>query len=278
MRQYLSDAIPPMIFAESADDLFNLPVRTTAASILGWVAGQSQVGAAVTTGDYLYHAVKKFHLLAELELIPRDRVRTFTGALKHFLLESCPEHERETLAGNLENLEHADGGVIGQVQAGGQPAGVHVVPPGGQQPRGQHVAPQPAAAAGASGVLGNPRVGMMVSRLRSAGLPSPRPGTGVFSQSPLVAGILSEAASLASSDTELESSIAALQTLGLPAIEEGIVRMLGRSLPDWAPPSMGEQQEAPQGAVRAMQRIIGLASDRQEKYKRFSELVGPEVE
>ena len=70
-----------------------------------------------------------------------------------------------------------------------------------------------------------------------------------------------------------------LKKLGVPAIEEGIVRMLGQSLPDWAAPAAGDaQQEAPQRAVRAMQRIIGLSSDRQEKYKRFSELVTTAVE
>lgn len=278
MRQYLSDAIPPMIFAESADELFNLPVRTTAASILGWVAGQSQVGGAVTTSDYLYHAVKKFHLLTELELIPRDRVHTFTGALKHFLLESCPEHERQMLAKNLENLEHADGAVIGQVPVGGQPTGVHVVPPAGQQV-GPQPQPQSPTTGASAGVLGNRRVGMMVSRLQSGVPQMPQYSAGAFSRSPLVAGILSEAASLASSDTELETSLSQLQKLGVPAIEEGIVRMLGRSLPDWAAPAIGDQQqESPQRAVRAMQRIISLASDRQEKYKRFGELVSTAVE
>jgi len=277
MRQYLSDAIPPMIFAESADDLFNLPVKTAAASILGWVAGQSQVGGAVTTSDYLYHAVKKFHLLAELELIPRERVHTFTGALRHFLLESCPEHERQALASNLENLEHADGAVIGQVPVGGQPTGVHMVQPAPQQ-RGPQSQPQSPTMGPAAGVLGDRRVGMMVSRLQSGAAPSPQYNVGAFSRSPLIAGILSEAASLASDDAELESSLGQLQKYGVPVIEEGIVRMLGRSLPDWAPPAAGEQQESPQRAVRAMQRIIALASDRQEKYKRFGELVSTAVE
>jgi hypothetical protein len=278
MRQYLSDAIPPMIFAESADDLFNLPVKTTAASILGWVAAQSQIGEAVTTSDYLYHAVKKFHLLSELELIPRDRVQTFTRALNHFLLENCPDHERQTLASNLENLEHADGAVIGQVPVGGQPTGVHYVRPRAEQPRPQ-TQPSPPEAGPAAGVLGNPRVGMMLNRLRSGVPPSPQYGTASLSRVPLVAGILSEAASLATDDAELESSLGQLQQYGVPAIEEGIVRMLGQSLPDWAPPVVGgQQQESPQRAVRAMQRIIGLASDRQEKYKRFGELVTTAVE
>lgn len=278
MRQYLSDAIPPMIFAEAADDLFNLPIKTTAASILGWVASQSQVGGTVTMSDYLYHAVKKFHLLSELELIPRERVHTFTGALKHFLLESCPAPERQTLANNLENLEHADGAVIGQVPLGGQQTGVHSVPSVAQQP----VPPQPprAPTAGpASGVFGNPRLGMMINRLQSATTAGPQYRMAGISQVPLVAGILSEAASLASNNTELEGALEELKSLGVPAIEEGIVRMLGQSLPDWAAPAAGdEQQEAPQRAVRAMQRIIGLATGRQEKYKRFSELVTTAVE
>ncbi len=276
MRQYLSDAIPPMIFAESADELFNLPVKTAAASILGWVAGQSQVGGAVTTSDYLYHAVKKFHLLSELELLPRERVHTFTGALRHFLLESCPEHERQALASNLENLEHADGAVIGQVPVGGQPTGVHSVSRAPQQ-QGQQQQPQTPGTGPAAGVLGNPRLGMMLNRLQ-AGVPhSPQYGAGL-SRVPLVTGILSEAASLASNDAELESSLNQLQKYGVPAVQEGIVRMLGQSLPDWAPPKVGDQQESPQRAVRAMQRIISLASDRQEKYKRFGELVSTAVE
>jgi hypothetical protein len=271
LQHFLSDSIPPMIFAESVEDVFNLPVRNTAGAILAWVAGQSQVGGAVTTSDYLFHAVKKLNLLGELELVPRDRLNTFIKSLSHFLLESCPEHERRTLATNLENLERSEGVVAAQVPVSAQPSGVlHV---GGPAPG---MATQPGA--GQPGVFGDPLLGLMLQRLQSGigggqQLSGPR-----LAQSPLLAGVLAEAATLASSPTEFESTLGQLRNYGVPA-EEGIVRILGQSLPDWAAPTTDDpEQEPPQRAVRAMKQIIALASDRQEKYERFAELVNTAVE
>ncbi len=266
LRSYLADSIPPLIFGESAEDLLRLPLRTIAAEILGWVAAQSHIGDAVTTSDYLFHAVKKLHLMGELELLPRDRVKAFIRGLKPFLLQSCPEHERAALATSLDNVEHSEGtsaAPVGVVHRGGGPglAGV--------------------AHAGGSAVLSDRRVGLLLHRLESAlqAQPVAVPGQLGGATGPLVAGILSEAASLAQSPAELESSLGQLQRYGVPAVEEGIVRLLGRSLPDWAPPPPSDAaQQPPQNAVRAMRRIIGMAGDRQEKYKRFGELVNTAVD
>jgi hypothetical protein len=266
LRRYLSDSIPPLIFAEAAEDLFKLPLRTTAAEILGWVAAQSHIGDAVTTSDYLFHAVKKIHLLGELELISRERAKTFIEGLQPFLLQSCPEHERAALAKSLENVHHSRG-------EESAPLG-HMHRAGGSQPVVQAAAQ---SVPGTPPMLADPRLGLLLAHLQSQ-LQSQASAAAAAPQDPLVAGIVTEAATLAQNPAELEQSLGHLQKQGVPLVEEGIVRMLGRSLPDWAPPAPGEAEEPPQRAVRAMHRIISMAGDRQEKYKRFGELVSTAVE
>jgi hypothetical protein len=280
LRTYLSDSIAPLIFADTAHDLFKIQVQTIAAEILGWVASQSHIGDAVTTSDYLYHAVKKLHLLGELELMPGDRIKAFIEALTPFLLQSCPEHERESLANSLGNIEHIDSTSAAPIGIGQGPSGARPV-----------VAPGIAGGAGGASVLSDPRVELLLHRLQ-AQLPMQLPGAAggqaagqlvdqlqgqaVSAKAaiphPLVAGIVAEAASLAQNPAELESSIGQLQSYGVPVVEDGIVRMLGRSLPDWAPPQPDDSAaQPPQNAVRAMERIISMSGDRQEKYKRFGE-------
>jgi hypothetical protein len=276
LRTYLSDSIPPLIFVANAEDLFMLPLQTTAAEILGWVATQSHIGDAVTTSDYLFHAVKKIHLLAELELISYERINAFINGLKPFLLQSCPEHERASLASSLDNIEHSTGDVSAPVAVVHRAGGAQQVAAAGA----------PGVAAGGA-VLSDRRVGLLLHHLQgqlkgqAAAVPTGAaaavgPAAG---PNPLVAGIVAEAAALAQNSAELESSLGQLQSYGVPVVEEGIVRMLGRSLPDWAAPAPDDSAAAlPQGAVRAMKRIIGMAGDRQEEYKRFGELVTTAVD
>jgi len=292
LRRYLSDNIAPLIFAESIDDLFNMPVRATGAEILGWVASQSHIGDAVRTADYLYHAVKKLHLVGELELIPRERLRVFISALRPILLESCPIHEKEELSKEFANLEQAKGDISPH-------SGVMQMPTGAQPIAAAGIAaPQPPAQQTGS-LLDDPRVGLLLHRLGSliaeqpvvpagtapvgvvpqgatpAGMvPAGAVPAGALAQSPLVAGVISEAAALAQNATELESSLGQMRSYGVPSVQEGIVRLLGQSLPNWAPPVATDAEQAPpQQAVRAMRRIIGMAESRQDKYKRFNELV-----
>jgi hypothetical protein len=290
LRMYLSDSIAPLIFADTAQDMFKIPVQAVAAEILGWVASQSHIGEAVSTSDYLYHAVKKLHLLGELELIPRDKLKAFLDALTPYLLQSCPEHERASLATSLGNIEQIDTTTASAVGVGHAASGAHPV-----------VAPRVAAGAGAGAgaVLSDPRVGLLLHRLQTqlpaqlgGGVPGGQSAGQLLDQlqgqavsakaavpHPLVAGIVAEAAALAQNPTELETSIGQLQSYGVPVVEDGIVRMLGRSLPDWAPPQVeGSAEPPPQNAVRAMERIISMAGDRQQKYKRFGELVTTAVE
>jgi hypothetical protein len=277
LRTYLSDSIAPLIFAESVEDLLKMPVRATGAEILGWVASQSHIGDAVRTADYLYHAVKKIHLLGELELLPKERLRVFISALRPILLESCPNHEREELTKEFANLEQAKGDITPHSGVMHMPTGAQSIATPGTSAARRTVEPT-------RSVLDDRRVGLLLHRLGS--LLSEQPmvpagmvqagavPAGVLTRSPLVAGIISEAAALAQNATELESSLGQLQSYGVPAVQDGIVRLLGQSLPNWAPPvATDEEQAPPQQAVRAMRRIIGMAESRQDKYKRFNELV-----
>ena len=287
LHSYLSDSIPPLLFVEYVEDLFQVPVRGAAAEILGWVASQSHVGDVVTTSDYLFHAAKKLHLLAELELLPRERMRMYLEALQPMLLENCPQQEQAKLARDLANLRHIrhdDTGVVGRPDSGLAGMARPGAGPSGLGDRERTAAQQ-------SPPLDR-RLGLLLSVLErqaqlqgalgqqpegSADGASSARSTGDSGRA-VIAGILSEAASEARDAAELERSVGQLASHGIPVLEEGIVRMLGRSLPDWAAPPPSEGEQPAQRAVRAMHRLVTLAGDRQEKYKRFTELVTTAVE
>jgi len=287
LHQYLSDSIPPLLFVEYVEDLFQIPVRGAAAEVLGWAASQSHVGDVVTTSDYLFHAAKKLHLLAELELLPRERMRMYLEALQPILLESCPQQEQAKLARDLANLRHVrhdDGGMVGRGDLGlagmAQPVAGRRGPGDGGRTVTEESPPL------------DRRIGLLLSmferqaQLQGALGQQPRgaadggspAGPSGGSGGAVLAGILSEAASEARDAAELERSVGQLANHGIPVLEEGIVRMLGRSLPDWAAPPTSEGEQPAQRAVRAMHRLVTLAGDRQEKYKRFTELVTTAVE
>jgi hypothetical protein len=105
LARYLSDEIAPMIFAGSAEVLFNSPPEFMARAIHSWVGIQLQGAAPSTIADYLLHSARKVHNLGELELIPRQNLKIFLEQLRPMLLSICPEADRPDLAVNLAHLD-----------------------------------------------------------------------------------------------------------------------------------------------------------------------------
>ena len=76
LGQYLSDALPPMMVAGAIELLAGQPPALAAEEIRAWTAAQYQGrNAGLPISDYLFHALRKIHLLEELKLVPSGSVR-----------------------------------------------------------------------------------------------------------------------------------------------------------------------------------------------------------
>jgi len=126
LARYLSDEIAPMIFAGSAEILFNAPPEIMARGIHAWVGMQLQGPNPSTANDYLLHSARKVHHLGELELIPKADLKVFLSKLYPLLISICPESARADLAANLRvlDVETTDGGgMAARISVSRSPAG-----------------------------------------------------------------------------------------------------------------------------------------------------------
>ncbi len=109
LARYLSDEIAPMIFAGSAEVLFNTPPENMARGIHSWVGAQLQGPSPSPVNDYLLHSARKVHNLGELELIARSDLRAFLIEIFPLLISMCPEQDRVDLTANLKLLDVSEG-------------------------------------------------------------------------------------------------------------------------------------------------------------------------
>lgn len=125
LARYLSDEIAPMIFAGSAEVLFQAPPEIMARGIHAWVGIQLQGPRPSPVADYLLHSARKVHHLGELELIPREDLKVFLSKLSPMLIGICPESDRAELAANLKVLDadfSGDEGMAARISVSRRPA------------------------------------------------------------------------------------------------------------------------------------------------------------
>ncbi len=294
LKRYLSDEIAPMIFADSATELFDVPVNVVVTEIQSWIGDQFRGSSNMTAGDLIFHAATKLHQLGVLELIPRDDVAQFMNGLYPHLLKLCPPEQQAGLQTNIRHLVKSTsiGGSRSEVlhkpvQGGGGPGygsggGGHSVAPGQMN---QGIGGPPGMSAPAMSPTADPsallRLNLLLDNLQqtliqqapNADGTSPRPAA-------TLAHVVDEVTSKADSSLELETQLGFLQELGVPGLGAGLIQQLGRSLPDWAPPSHETVAgaEPPAGAARAMRKVVKLSKDREELAQRFRELVDVAVE
>src|SRR6185436_13690703 len=111
LQQYLSDRLAPLMVADSLGMLVTLPTAVVAAEIQSWISAQYQgAGAQVPVSDYLFHALRKIHVVGDFRLIPAAALAAYLEQLKAVLLEVCPEQDREMLRANLGRLGESSSG------------------------------------------------------------------------------------------------------------------------------------------------------------------------
>lgn len=278
LQQYLSDQVPPMLFADSFEHLVGLPPALVGEEVQSWVAAQYRRASSLPISDYLFHAAKKIHVLKELQLVPREQIETFLTRLAGILLHICPPEDRPHLQDDLSHLDDSKTVLAAAVDvvhhrvADGAEEGEAAVPAlRSAMATGSH-APPPAAAAlpSASAVVarGLRRFELLLQRLASD--PAPVPSTPAAA---VLAEAVAEAVGGAASHDDLLQRLSGLDRAGLKGSPQHLLRLLGSRLPDWAPPPAESGGAAEQGPAAVMRKALDLSRDKVEAARRFDELV-----
>lgn len=294
LKRYLSDEIAPMIFANNASEIFEIPPQVTAAEIHSWIADQISGLSNMTVADLIAHAATKLHQLGILELIPREDVARNLERLQPHLIQLCPEEQRPALeqafahlekstsiAGSKKEVLHKQISIPGGGYGGGPGPGSFQGPPAAW---GSAV---PAAGGGPGAAVASPaalrRLNLLLDRLQQmvpakAGDRAATSATG--ERDAVIAHLVEEVASRAGSSHELDSQLGFLQELGIAGLGSGVFQLLSQGLPDWAPPAGGGVMgaEPPAVAARAMRKVVKLSKNPAELLSRFKELVGVAVD
>ena len=295
LSQYLSDTLPPMMVASSVELLASHPPVLVAEQIRGWTAAQYQGRtASLPVSDYLFHALKKIHLLAELKLVPTDKALRLLGGILPLLETFCPEEDRGLLRDNVSRLGSAATVLTSPVEtiyrqvgteqplaSRGRPADAPPTAAGAASSPAPSLASSAASQATTDDVTrGLARFGLLVERLEKS---LPKEG-GRKPSDALTAQLLATAATASRSSRELEENLARLSRIGVDVpTGDALFRKLSESLPGWGVPVNPDADEtigpgARGSVVGAMRRLVTLAPGAEEGAKRFREMVQAGVE
>lgn len=260
LQQYLSDVLPPLVVAESVNFLIKHPPQLVAASLHGWTSAQYRTGGSVPISDYLYHAIKKVHLIGEFRLVPMEPFREYMETLKQIILTYCPPEDRDFLKGNLDRLGDASGSALSSP--------VDVLFRQNGATRDHPLASDKSRPAPSDDFR---HVGLFLERLE-------RQLSGALSAAPpearseVAVQALAAAARGSQDRREFEYSLERLNKMGIGAGTEEVFRALGRSLPGWVLPD-NVPVPAEDSNLKAMRRIVTQAEDPEEGAARFQQMV-----
>lgn len=278
LQQYLSDTLPPLVVADAFKVLLQYSPELLASNIHSWTVSQYRGDVKVPVSDYLFHAVKKVHLMGEFHLVPRGPFETFLEELKERVLVYCPEGDREFLRGNLMRLKDA-------TSTSATSASVDVlfrqIPASG----GSHGLATAAASKTAEVPAGEDlhnlrRLSFLLDRLeREIGSGG---GPGARNAAPLASQALAAAARTSRSGKEFEEYLGRLREMGVNVNTGDVFKSLGSSLPGWTVGAFGEDArvaEVPASpALEAMRRMVTETEDPAEGSRRFQEMVRSAIE
>jgi hypothetical protein len=294
LQQYLSDSVPPLVVADSVQLLMKYPPEAVMPTIRSWTAAQYRggAGAGVPISDYLFHALKKIHMMSEFKLVPHEPMNAYLAQLKPIVMAICPAEDREILAENLSRLgESTSTAAVSpvaqihrQMEAGTTAAAARKPAADTGDTAAAAAAASAAAASSTEALRGLTRVSRLLERLEAQGaLGGAGGGTGAGAEGPPIAvrqaaasEALAFAARSAHTKEELAQTLERLQASGLQTGTDDLFRALALSVPGWVVPAGVAAVGVPSyeaGAIGAMRRIITEADDPVEASKRFNEMV-----
>lgn len=265
LQSYFSDNLPPLLVADSFALLLEEPPEVVAHAIQAWVGSQYRVlGGTALVSDFVFHAVKKIHLLGELRLVSRERLRDYVERLTERVVEFAPQEERGELRAHL--------GRVDDPQLLSAPAAGQLLRPstgGASQPASTSAGSAGALQLSAEAVRGLRRFALLLERVAP-------PGGGPAAGREISPEVLAAAVESARNGRELEQY---LQKAGLgESSASEAIRSLSRGMPGWML-HRGEDVEAYESAsATAMRRIVSMAEDPAKGAERFREMLKAAVE
>ncbi|HEX7253528.1 MAG TPA: DUF4388 domain-containing protein [Thermoanaerobaculia bacterium] len=264
---YLSDTLPPLVVADSVGMLLKYSPALVAQQIQAWMGTQFRVSTDIPVSDYLFHAVRKIHMMGEFNLVPRERLIAYLEGLKAQVLAFCPEEDRQLLQESFDRL--------------GEPSG-SMAPAVDNLLRQRRPAAE-SASASSQDLLNTRRLSLLLHRLERE---VHAPGTGAldagWKDRATTAQTLATAARSARSAQDIDMMLERLRSLGLNLGTSDVFQSIGKNLPGWVPPpsarALPPDQVPPASGVEAMRKIVTLADNPVEGLRRFHEMVRSAIE
>ncbi|HEY7368325.1 MAG TPA: DUF4388 domain-containing protein [Thermoanaerobaculia bacterium] len=289
LQRYFSDAVPPLTVADSVDLLLSKPPQLVASRIDSWAAGQGRGNSEIPMSDFLYHAVRKVHLLGEYRLLDRDKLGPWLENLKRLILQYCPSEDREILTSNLARLGEVQTGLDAPVDVVFRQAGVS---------SRTTASDRGASRESSGGAVGVKRLGLLLQRLEREMASAPPPGAGGGGGGPAMAGTpavpgrppvvwtpaasptatqaLAEVGHASRTAIELDQHLQRFKAMGVDVSADDVVKALSRFLPGWtlSYPLPEDAGPPPESSVAvAMRKVVTQSEDPAEASHRFNQLV-----
>jgi hypothetical protein len=277
LQRYLLDQIPPLTASEAVSTLMSQPPQLLMREVRGWALEQSRMQTA-SMSDFLFHALRKVHLVGALKLIEREVADAYLTAVIPLALEACPPEERELLKTNLFTLR--DSRELGS----GASTGVHLTRADTGNVVKQSTGKTLPGTEPPSDVARTARrLSLVIERLSgfassiagstpSAAPASPAAAPQPFVVDPNASQLVAMAAASSTSEAELEEYIRTLQPYTGESDPDKLFKVLADGVPKWeiALP----RRSAP---IEAMHRIISLTPGVIGAAKRFRELMAEAI-
>ena len=271
LQQYLSDAISPLVVADSIAILLAVPPEVVADEIRSWTTSQHRrLGASVPISDYLYHAIRKLYMMGEFTLVSKETMAAYLEVLESYLVAFCPTEDRDLLRENLDHLDDVRSDLAAPI------ATLHRA----EEEETAPVVHQPTATA-KTAVHASQQFAQLVERLARLQIPGGPGETPAAAREDVFSQLVSVAARNSGTSEEFEQAKESLRAFGMGSSMENVFRSLGRRLPGWVVQEQpgSEGAAAPMTATaRAMERIVTLEHDPREAARRFQELVYAAIE
>ncbi len=285
IQRYLADQLAPMMVVDAANVLLRMPPKVGAAAIRQWVESQlSAPDRAVTVGGYLYHSVKKFHVLSECQLVEPAAMERYLSELSRIVVQMCPEREQAELRAKLSRIGEVRTTLSETVRLLNRETGTEeqeqrlkqIIE---EQQRRERETGGAAAAGERRIVMPSPRLAMMMGRLE--GLSEAVAAESEEVKTQVLAPLLTKAALEAGDAAQFQSTLDQLRGQGVEPGFDWMFKTLGRSVPGWSIDldQVPDGVAAPLGRpLQAMHKIVALAGSSEEGSERLSELVYAAIE
>ncbi|OYW02698.1 MAG: hypothetical protein B7Z61_11425 [Acidobacteria bacterium 37-71-11] len=220
--------------------------------------------------DYLYHALRKLYVMGELNLVSKQAMGAYLEPLQAYMVEFCPEEDKELLRENLAHLGDVRAELAAPVlnlhrSQGGESA-LAMDDPSGSAKTTVHT---------------ERRFAQLVERLARLQIPAGVGSDQGGARGDVLSQLVSVAARNSADSEEFQQYKESMRGAGMASTMEDVFRSLGRRLPGWVLPAAAGSEAA--GATvtataQAMQRIVTLEQDPREAARRFQELVQAAIE